>query len=294
MDLACRQHAIDAGEPLAGTALELTTRWLLLEIPGPWAPKPLDSPGISVKLRAHLEALLRSVPQTRLQLIRAPGVGGEGLALKVVRSGLQDTAIHERRLSTTDELMALDIAALWEAPAEAAAEPLILVCAHGVRDRCCAREGVPVARALQAERPGSVWQTSHLGGHRFAATAVVLPWGLHLGRLEPDEAGALWAAVDGQGLHRLDRYRGCTSLPKTAQAAEGYLRAELGVMGIDAVVYLGGEDTALETRLEHFAVAGRQHCIRVEPGVPGQPRPKSCSAEQLSPSRPLHCRSVGA
>ena len=55
--------------------------------------------------------------------------------------------------------------------------PLLLVCTHSKRDLCCAMYGRPLAAGL-ASNPNyaqAVWETSHLGGHRFAPTAVQLP-----------------------------------------------------------------------------------------------------------------------
>ena len=51
-------------------------------------------------------------------------------------------------------------------------EPVFLVCTHGKRNVCCARLGVPLAQALATRHPGQVWETTHVGGHRFAANLV--------------------------------------------------------------------------------------------------------------------------
>ena len=49
------------------------------------------------------------------------------------------------------------------------AGPIVLVCAHGRRDACCARLGPPLFDALAPHcPPDALWQSSHLGGHRFA------------------------------------------------------------------------------------------------------------------------------
>ena len=67
-------------------------------------------------------------------------------------------------------------------------EPIMLVCAHGVHDTCCAVRGRPVASALAAEWPGQVWECSHVGGDRFAANVVVLPDGFYYGNLDAESA----------------------------------------------------------------------------------------------------------
>ncbi len=54
--------------------------------------------------------------------------------------------------------------------------PLLLVCAHGRRDACCAKLGTPVYESLSPHvDPGLLWQSSHHGGHRFAANVLVAP-----------------------------------------------------------------------------------------------------------------------
>ena len=106
------------------------------------------------------------------------------------------------------------------------------MCTHGKRDDCCALRGIPLhaalaraARTLPAEARPELWQTSHLGGHRFAATMVTLPHGYCLGRLSPDEASAILARG---GLHDLERVRGRCLYPQAAQAADVALRRGLG------------------------------------------------------------------
>src|ERR1700741_5330222 len=69
--------------------------------------------------------------------------------------------------------------------------PLVLVCTHGQRDSCCGRRGFPLYDALRTPTSLDVWQCPHIGGDRFAANAVVLPWGLSYGPVEPRDAGAL-------------------------------------------------------------------------------------------------------
>jgi len=109
----------------------------------------------------------------------------------------------------------------------------VLVCTHGRRDRCCGSLGTTLAQELLADPPQlgedvRVWRTSHTGGHRFAATAIVLP------------QGTAWAFCDRAALRRivqkdgpmddlLPRYRGCGGMASPAvQALERAVLAEIG------------------------------------------------------------------
>ncbi len=65
---------------------------------------------------------------------------------------------------------------------------LALVCTNGKRDQCCALRGRPVAAAIAAATDWDTWECSHLGGHRFAATMMLLPTGDMFGWLDPESA----------------------------------------------------------------------------------------------------------
>ena len=54
---------------------------------------------------------------------------------------------------------------------------LYLVCTNGNRDKCCAKFGQPVYEQVARDVGESAWQTTHIGGHRFAATIMLLPTG---------------------------------------------------------------------------------------------------------------------
>lgn len=125
---------------------------------------------------------------------------------------------------------ATDLAALarGELVGEPVAGPLVGVCTNGSRDRCCAIAGRPIAQQAVAELGGEqVVEISHLGGHRFAGTLVVLPWGYSYGFLDPDSALAVLQDV-ADGLVHPTHLRGRANLSPAAQAAEIAWRRELG------------------------------------------------------------------
>ena len=57
------------------------------------------------------------------------------------------------------------------------------MCTNGRRDRCCALLGRPLAAEIVAAGHSEVWEVTHLGGHRFSPTMLVLPHGYAYGRL---------------------------------------------------------------------------------------------------------------
>ena len=64
-----------------------------------------------------------------------------------------------------------------------------------------------------------MWQSSHIGGDRFAGNVVFLPEGLYFGRVEPAEA---WPVLDEYLAGRIDlaHYRGRSAYSFAEQAAE--------------------------------------------------------------------------
>ncbi len=119
-----------------------------------------------------------------------------------------------------------------------------LVCTNGARDQCCAIRGAAVARALGNARPGAAYESSHLGGHRFAANVLVLPDGLCFGRLDVRAALALVDELDA-GRLPLEHFRGRTSLTEEQQAAEIFVRRELALERLDDVAHVEGTTFAL-------------------------------------------------
>jgi hypothetical protein len=119
----------------------------------------------------------------------------------------------------------------------------LLVCTHGRREVCCAKYGRPVAAALDAEFGPIAWETTHIGGDRFAAGLVALPSGAYFGRLDPAEGvSAARAALAGE--LDLEHYRGTAGTPAAVQAAECFLRREFGLTRLHAVRHVGGRGLA--------------------------------------------------
>ena len=116
-----------------------------------------------------------------------------------------------------------------------------------------------------------MWRTSHTGGHRFAATAVVLP------------NGTAWAFCDKAALARivrkngpmddlLPRYRGCGGMGSSAiQALERAVLGEVGWPLFDMVrrgAELGGHRTELVVEDPSGGRSVWEAVVRIEREVP--------------------------
>lgn len=98
-------------------------------------------------------------------------------------------------------------------------EHVILSCTHGKRDLCCAKFGTAVLNTLREQADFPVWEVSHLGGHRFAATLVVQPESHWYGQLNSSDVPALLSAIQNQTILP-EHYRGNAHYPPPLQVAE--------------------------------------------------------------------------
>jgi hypothetical protein len=246
----------------------------VLEVRGPWEREVGGGEGLPQRARAAVLAWRDgggADARQRVLFARRPGGATARLLAFVVTATEERRAVRRISLSEHDDLAELDL--------ETAGEPwgasLVLVCGHGSRDGCCASAGTAAFRALEASLgEDELWLSSHQGGHRFAANVLVLPAGIQLGRVDPDDArDAVGRALAGE--IDLGRYRGRTCYPPAVQAAEHAVRAATGLARLDDLRLVGAPPAAGGVRFRD--ARGREHEARVEPAL-GPPVPASCGA----------------
>jgi hypothetical protein len=221
-------QALARGDSMVATA-STAARWLLIEQPGAWGRDALTQSRFDARVGPLLARRSRA-EGVRLMLVRRPG---DRLADSGRRWAYADGRPGREGLWWS---VRADDADILEAPwdgsvGEPATGPVYLVCTHGGHDACCALRGRPLARAMPAAGPASVWECSHLGGDRFAANVVVLPHGFYYGQVPGDGSDLVHAHTHGRVA--LPWLRGRAGLPPPAQAAQQLTRAELGLLGVD-------------------------------------------------------------
>jgi len=225
----CCDSSLEAGEPLWATASRVDV-WLLLEHAAAWGAKALPESHLSEDVKAFFNRQLEAIPNSRFQFIKQSAQGMGAARFFVVVSRPENPIIYAFHLPL-DELTALDIPAVVSGVAAYQgaifSEPLFLVCTNGKRDLACARHGLPLYQATCAYAGDAAWQTTHLGGHRFAGTLVCLPEGVCYGRAYPGDAENL-IAEHRAGRIDLDHYRGRAGYDAPVQAAEYFLRQQTG------------------------------------------------------------------
>lgn len=225
-----------AAEPLPGTAKTGST-YVLFEWPDAWSRDVLDGGTLGEELSAKLTAHLARFDATLL-LIRHPTREGRRIGDHHVYLVFAEDEITEvLHLNSPEELLGLDLSGPGRNGGQLRDKPLLLVCTHAKRDACCAVKGRPLVRALAERYPSGVgndvvWETSHIKGHRFAATLMLMPWAFSFGRMTPEAANALIEHAEA-GRYFVPGNRGRGTLTPPAQAAEIAVAAQIAREGAD-------------------------------------------------------------
>jgi len=221
----CSERSLAQAEPMAGTADQVDV-WILLEYAPVWSAKATTDNALAAPTRDWLHGLVREVQQRglkpRLQFIRQPELERTGVTLFVAAAG----ALHRCDAPDYAALARLSLSAALTGPSVSAMH--YFVCTNGQRDLCCARFGLPVYTALRESVAERVWQTTHVGGHRFAPNILTLPQGALYGRVQTGDVDRFIATVEQNRL-AAQWLRGRTRYPPEVQAAE----AALAARGVD-------------------------------------------------------------
>ena len=225
----CSDVSIENGEPLGATASRID-HWLLVEYRGLWGPDALRASGLSDQVKHSLREQVRARPRSRLLFIRRPDRRGRAeLRAYAATSREGEESLRCASFSSHEDLRTLDLAGAGE-PLE---RPLFLVCTHGKHDPCCARRGRPLFEALAEQvEEEAVWQTTHIGGDRFAGNLLCLSRGVYYGRVERKDAGRVLDAHLDDAIE-LEHYRGRSCHSFAAQAVERDIRERTGLLGLD-------------------------------------------------------------
>jgi hypothetical protein len=277
----CSDRSRRLAETVAGTA-SAARNWLLIEHPGPWGRDALASPRLSERLTTRIAPLARRVG-VRVLLVRRHGrTDRDGMHVLACHSGPDGVWMERGHVDQPEDVLALDLEALGRSRTlglgRDRAEPLFLVCTHGRRDICCAEKGRPVAAALSEAYPEQTWETSHVGGDRFAANLVCLPHGLFYGRVTPVDAPRI-AGQYQDGEIELDAYRGRSCYDFSTQAAEAHLRRLRGVTAVDALRLVRRAVVDGDVEATFAASTASRYTVRIRPRLDGA-RPLTCSSHR--------------
>jgi hypothetical protein len=298
----CSDAARARGDDNAGTASRVDL-WILVELPTTWGRNPIHDAVLPPDVRDALKRATVNIPRSRVVFIRKRVECLGPTRVYIVRSApeMSTTTLDLGSIEELANVPFVDLANPNVARASARDEglqpsaedprraearptlPLVLVCTHGQHDSCCGRRGYPLFDALRRYDELEVWQCSHIGGDRFAANAVVLPWGLYYGPVEPRDAPALRTAIS-RGEILLPAYRGRCSMSRPVQAAETFIRRATGILGLDALRFESREELPFDQILVRFRGPGdARYAATIELFIATEAARLTCTAMHEDP-----------
>ncbi|MFN8371483.1 MAG: sucrase ferredoxin [Anaerolineae bacterium] len=259
----CSELTREAGTQQFGSA-QIAKLWFLIEYPRPYGAQAIEDfwrdefAGVD-------HTPLSAYPASRFQLIkRKESEQKADFTLFAAVADELQPRLYEFRLHTYHDLLTLDVPALLAGDAKYDSArrdtPLYLVCTNGKRDQCCAKHGVAFYHEVLKRAGEAAWESSHIGGHRFAATMIVFPYALYYGQVSAAEVQTIIELTE-RGSVYYEKMRGRACYTREAQVAEYYLRDATGVRALAAFKLLHitrNEDSvwtarfqALESALVH-------------------------------------------
>ena len=249
MTMTCAEESRVLEETLAGTFKPADTFFLIesnLPDYGGWSGSIVKAASSAGEFAPYLMHLQRT-PRAKILFIRRPQ--GDGKNFFIALTNQDEPKIYHAELDDYADLLGLDIASLTEESAPrlngremTEIDELYTVCTNGRHDPCCAAYGAPVYQGLtQHAGEDRVWQTTHIGGHRMAATLIAFPQGIVYGHVDPHDVESLvMNHRAGYILTHKYRGRGCyaghaldEAAHLAAGAAEAVIREVARKYGVD-------------------------------------------------------------
>ncbi len=286
INIPCSELSLDAKEEIFATTPRVDV-WFLMEYRGGWTDKTfLDSKipeGVKKRINLHLE----TIPNSRLQLIKRHDNPGDVLKFYVAKSDELEPKLFEFDFRSYEELLGLDFNEILEGNSNLSEELLFLVCTNGAYDKCCGKYGAPVyLEAVKNEKNFMIWQTTHLGGHRFAANVLILPYGIYYGRVRSMDVEELMMDSKNCSIN-LEHYRGRSCYSKDVQAADYFLRTKTGIKEISALRFISLRNLDKEHAIIEFNSYSdeKSHHVHINKDKEAFINYTSCKDQEKSPVR---------
>jgi hypothetical protein len=300
--LTCAAESRTLNESLAGTVKPTGTFFLIeTDVPeyGGWGKGIVKTIGKQGDFAPYVQHLL-SVPNSKVLLIRKPRANGMNFYIAITNQ--TDPKLYHTTLSSYDDLLNVDLASIAPDTTPQIGDnelteidELYTVCTNGKHDACCSTYGIPVYNALvQHAGEDSVWQVTHIGGHRLTGTMIAFPQGIYYGHLDAINAEEI-ATNHRTGYLVNHKYRGRSAYGdsaldvKTHQAVgavEHHIRESAKKYAIgDLTLQLIEATDDMQWHVEFIDADGISYQAKVKTTM-SEPRQSSCN-EPLKPM-PVH------
>lgn len=262
-------------EPMEGSA-SMDCRWLLWEHTGAYPATIEDFPPeissrplrIAHELNARL-LFIRQFAQKKshcnddTEQRRIFYSEGEELRILTIYNDRPEQTIESKEILT----------------APVSAHPIFLVCTNGKRDMCCAIHGRKLLHQLQESSYSDyLWESSHIGAHRFAPLLLALPSGYVYGRLTPSIAETIMQHSLEDTIYPC-HLRGKSGLNAREQVADIAVRRRYAPLSVQATEVMITDDPDTAIVIVHQAnTPDQKYCVRLSQKT-FSPRPASCGGK---------------
>ncbi|MBL3556341.1 MULTISPECIES: sucrase ferredoxin [Marinobacter] len=251
----CSVESVEAGDPLAGTATHPASN-LLISWPRPkWSRSLRIARDMGDDLAERIDRL--AAGGRRVNLIDQRGRPAFLHRLYLLPEGRWFDVPRNDLNAFLEDLESGKDLAPWSG--RQMTRPLVLCCTHGRKDKCCAKFGYTTYQELAStvanrKLPFEVWESSHLGGCRLAASVMVFPAMRKYGRVAPEQVLPL-LQQEANGMPYLPCYRGQSLLTPAQQCAEIAALEWLEARNINARLSVmaeseGGEDDGVTVQVQ--------------------------------------------
>lgn len=293
--LTCSAESRSVNESLAGSVKPADVYFLIETNAteyGGWVNGIVKTATKSGNLAPYLQHL-QSVSGAKVLFIRQPQANENNFYIALVHQS--QPKIYHAMLNEYSDLLDVDLSTLEpnsiphiNGQAMTEISELYAVCTNGKHDACCSTLGVPVYNAMvQQAGAEKVWQASHIGGHRLAATMIAFPQGIYYGHLDPFNAEEV-VTNHSAGYLLTYKYRGCSSYGaqgfdegthKAINAGEHHIRETAKKYAIDDLIFHQVESTGeMQWSVVFYDKQGKQHQVKVQT-IMSEPRQSSCNED---------------
>lgn len=261
----CSDLSRGVNESIFGTASRGQV-WLLLEYPKPWGEQALRDSNLASELKYFLNHFLES-NHGRILFIQKESKQRNDISLFLAVAREQHPLLYSFGLDSYVDILGIDLQSIIDGNSRQKpldpSQSLYLACTDGQHDKCCSKYGFPIYQTLTSYDASATWQSSHVGGDRFAPNLVCFPHGVFYGHLTEGDLGPIQSHYSHRRL-QLSKYRGrsCFSFP--IQAAEYFIREETGILDLDRLFFLRSSRLTDNHWQVEFASVGGESVFKTE------------------------------
>ncbi len=219
----CREVTLKLNEPLAGSA-PYTLYYIYVSWPKKlWGSRAMDSESLPPSIPEWLAHQNATRGKTILRLASRPECTTNKTNIFIYPGGHHYAHVPPHKVAAVleDHFSGSPNPTYVQPPRTT---PQIFICTHGRYDKCCAKFGQNVFQKFREEigqrrLPFDLWESSHLGGHRFSSTGLIFPLWHMYGRMTPDQVPTILDCLLKYQVYA-PAYRGCFELEPIAQTIE--------------------------------------------------------------------------